>query len=84
MNYFKAPDGTLHALSDEDILNGGLALLPDDAVQITDAEANEIRSAQQAAAEAAAAAAPKVTPEQKLAAFLAANPDVMKLIQGAA
>lgn len=85
MPHFKAPNDTLHFLSDEDILNGGLSLLPEDAIEITEAQADAIRAAQRAAAEAAAPApVPVQNAEQKLAAFLSANPDVMKLIQGAA
>lgn len=84
MPHFKTPDEKLHFLSDEDIANGGLELLPAGCIEITDDEAEEIRAAEQAAAEAAAPTAPVQNPEQKLAAFLSANPDVMKLIQGAA
>lgn len=39
MPHFKTPDGKLHFLSDADITNGGLRLLPSDAVEITDEEA---------------------------------------------
>lgn len=84
MPHFKTPDNALHFLSDEDIANGGLDLLPLGCVEITDQEAEAIRAAAQAAAEAAAPPAPQVSPEQKLAAFLAANPDVLNLVQGAA
>lgn len=84
MPHFKDNHDKLHFLSDEDIANGGANLLPEGLVEIPDDEAAAIRSAEQAAAEAAAPTAPTVSPEQKLAAFLAANPDVMKLIQGAA
>ena len=44
--YFKDPKNYLHFLSDEDIANGGMALLPSDCVEITDAEAASIREAQ--------------------------------------
>lgn len=36
--FYKAPDNSLHFLSDEDIANGGEDLLPPGCVQITDAE----------------------------------------------
>jgi phage major head subunit gpT-like protein len=42
MNYFQDPTGTLHALSDEDIANGGNSLLPAGCTELTDAEAQAI------------------------------------------
>jgi hypothetical protein len=42
MNY-KAPDNSLHSLSEEDVANGGEAYLPAGAVAITDAEAEALR-----------------------------------------
>lgn len=39
MPHFKAPDNTLHFLSDEDVANGGIALLPKGSTEITDAQA---------------------------------------------
>lgn len=83
MPNFKSSNNTLHFLSDVDIANGGLDLLPADCAEITDAEAAAIRAAEQATAEAAAAAQPQVSAEQKLAAFLTANPDVLALVSGA-
>lgn len=42
--YFKDKSGRLHFLSDEDIANGGVAMLPAGCVEISDAEAEEIRN----------------------------------------
>lgn len=39
MNYFKCPDNKPHALSDEDIENGGMDLLPKGCVKVTEQEA---------------------------------------------
>lgn len=83
MPHFKSAAETLHFLSEEDILNGGRALLPEDAAEITDSEAESIRAAQRAAVKAAEPPSPVISPEQKLAAFLAANPDVLQLVQAA-
>lgn len=44
--YYKAPDNSLHFLSDVDIENGGESLLPAGCIQITDAEAETITTAQ--------------------------------------
>ncbi len=43
MNYYKAPDNTLHALSDQDIANGGEKYLPAGSVPITPEEADALR-----------------------------------------
>ena len=43
--YFKDKNGGLHFLSDEDIANGGTAMLPADCVEITDDEADAISAA---------------------------------------
>lgn len=45
MKTYKAPDNSLHSLSPEDIANGGEKYLPADCVEITEAEAEEIRAA---------------------------------------
>lgn len=42
MNFYKDPQNGIHALSDEDIKNDGLQLLPLDVVEITEAEAMTI------------------------------------------
>ena len=47
MPYFKAPDNSIHFLSDEDIANGGEKLLPAGCVQITDAEVTALLAAKQ-------------------------------------
>lgn len=73
---YKAPDNSLHFLSDEDIANGGEALLPAGCVQITDEEAEAIRVVNLPASEPA----PAVEPVDKLKAFLTANPDVAALL----
>jgi hypothetical protein len=39
MNFYKDKTGTVHALSDEDIANGGKRLLPAGCVPISEAEA---------------------------------------------
>lgn len=78
MPHFKAPDQSLHFLSDADISNGGESMLPSGCIQITDAEAERIRLAEQVVAPTVT---PSETPEQKLAAFLAANPDVLALVE---
>jgi len=54
MNYFKDKAGGCYALSDEDITNGGMNLLPQDCVPITDEEAYIIQN-------------PPPTPQQVLA-----------------
>lgn len=46
MQHYKAPNNELHSLSDDDIANGGEALLPAGSVPISDAEAATIRSTQ--------------------------------------
>lgn len=43
--HYKAPDNSLHHLSQQDIKNGGEKYLPNGSVQISDEEANAIRSA---------------------------------------
>jgi len=45
MNHFKDTNNSLYALSDADIANGGISLLPPGCVQISDAEAEAVRSA---------------------------------------
>ena len=40
--FYKAPDNSLHFLSDEDIANGGESMLPSGCVQISDAEHAEL------------------------------------------
>ncbi|HSN39086.1 MAG TPA: hypothetical protein VLT92_02725 [Burkholderiales bacterium] len=45
MPHFKDTAGRLHELSVQDVANGGLSLLPADCVEITDAEAEQIRAA---------------------------------------
>lgn len=42
MPHFKAPDNSLHFLSNEDIANGGVKLLPVGSVQITDDQARTL------------------------------------------
>lgn len=54
MQYFKDSTGACYCLSDEDIANGGLNLLPQDCVPITDEEAYIIQN-------------PPPTPQQILA-----------------
>lgn len=44
MPYFKDQNGGVHFLSDEDIANGGEALLPVGCVEITDAQAQAIQN----------------------------------------
>jgi hypothetical protein len=44
MPYFQSASGSLHYLSDEDIANGGMSLLPDGSIQITDDEAYVIQN----------------------------------------
>ena len=44
--HYKDTQNRLHFLSDEDIANGGERMLPTGCIQITDAEATEIRAAQ--------------------------------------
>jgi hypothetical protein len=77
MPYFKAPDNSLHFLSIDDIANGGESLLPIGCAEITDEEAESIR---QESIDAQVQAEPIVNAEQKLAAFLSANPDVLALV----
>lgn len=43
MHHFKAADDSLHCLSDEDIANGGMSLIPPGCVEITSAEADALR-----------------------------------------
>lgn len=47
MPHFKAPNDTLHFLSDEDIASGGIEMLPAGCVEITEAEATSIRAVTQ-------------------------------------
>lgn len=42
MPHYKAPDNALHFLSAEDVANGGMAMLPDGAVEIPAERAAEI------------------------------------------
>lgn len=42
MNFFKGLDGQIYALSDEDIANGGMALIPADCIPISEEEVNQI------------------------------------------
>lgn len=42
MRNYKAPDNSLHSLSEEDIENGGLDMLPAGSVEITDQEAKQL------------------------------------------
>jgi hypothetical protein len=44
MSYFKDTQGSLHFLSDQDIANGGLRLLPEGYLPITDSDADAIRN----------------------------------------
>lgn len=76
MQYFKAPDNSLHALSNEDIANGGKSLLPIGCMEITEVEAETIRAA---SAPPVIEVAP-IDPLDKLRTFLAANPDVAALL----
>lgn len=46
MAHFKAPNGTLHFLSTEDLARGGEALLPPGSIPISDSQAASIRAAQ--------------------------------------
>ncbi len=69
MPNYKAPDNSLHFLSDEDIANGGEALLPAGSVQISDAEAEAIRAVQNAP-----------TAEKLLAALMAQYENRMHVI----
>jgi hypothetical protein len=80
MPYFKAPDNSLHFLSADDLGNGGLSLLPIGCTEITDDEVASIQHALQVAIDAQVQAEPIVNAEQKLAAFLSANPDVLALV----
>lgn len=41
MPYFKAPDNSLHFLTDEDVANGWMRVLPDGCQQLTDEQAAE-------------------------------------------
>lgn len=77
MPHYKSPINALHFLSDEDILNGGEALLPHGCVRITDAEAEQIRLAQGDVAPVA----PTQDPIAKLRAFLALHPDVVAALE---
>lgn len=45
MKHYKAPDNSLHALSDEDIERGGMDLLPPGSVEIDAIEAEQLRLA---------------------------------------
>jgi len=59
--YFKDTNNALHSLSDEDIANGGEALLPQGCVPISDADAQQIISID---------SAPKpLTPQQQIDAL---------------
>lgn len=69
MPNFKQLNGSLHYLSDEDIANGGLFLLPCDVEQITDEEAEEIRNS----------SIPEPTIEQKRNAIKAKFTDTMQI-----
>ena len=44
MPHFATPQGVLHFLSNEDILQGGLTLLPEDAFEISEEEAAAMRA----------------------------------------
>ena len=77
--HFKAPDNSLHSLSEEDILKGGRALLPIGSVAISDEEAEAIRKANQPVV-GPIAVEPQIDPVEKLRAFLAANPDVSAIL----
>lgn len=44
MPHYTTPAGVLHYLSAEDILNGGLTLLPEDAFEISEAEAAALQA----------------------------------------
>lgn len=39
MPYFKAPDSRLHFLTDEDVANGWMRVLPEGSLQLTDDQA---------------------------------------------
>ena len=67
MPYYQDTNNQLHYLSDDDIANGGLNLLPGGCTAITDAAADALQVAQQAAAEAAVALLPN--PEGFIAAI---------------
>ena len=58
MPYYQDIDNQLHFLSDADIVDGGLRLLPTGCTAITDADAETIQATQQAVATAAAALLP--------------------------
>lgn len=45
MSFFKDPQNKVHFLSEEDIANGGKALLPEGSVEVTDEEAEQLRLA---------------------------------------
>lgn len=68
MPYFKDDAGNLHYLSDWDIENGGLLLLPSDAVPITDEEAHAIQNPPPTDAQIAAANTAKLQQLNQLAA----------------
>lgn len=66
MPYFKTPDNALHFLSEEDIANGGMDLLPAGCIEITSAEAEALRSVMAASTTTAPRA---VTPVQAFTAL---------------
>lgn len=71
MQTYKAPDNSLHCIEPEFAY-----LLPSGSVEITDAEADAIRTKQQTAL----STPEPVDPVIKLKNFLAANPDVAALL----
>lgn len=73
MKTYKDPSGKLHAIEPQYDY-----MLPAGSLLIAEEEAAAIREAERAAAEAA----PAPDPATKLAAFLAANPDVAAMVEG--
>lgn len=75
MPYFQDKLGALYFLDDADIANGGEGLLPHDCKQISDAKAQKVVVANKPISI-------DVDWTEKLRAFIAANPEVAKLIGG--